>query len=102
MQVEVGLYDTCNELTSIVVMMQINPQEKPVELTHGRVDRPLVGVCGEGVDGLLVRRLKGPHVVEEGGGHVGVLHQVEVGARVEGQQALQVRYQPALKKRVHR
>ena len=65
------------------------------QLTHGRVDRPLVGVGGEGVDGLLVGRLKGPHVVEEGGGHVGVLHQVEVGAGVEGQQALQVRYQPA-------
>ena len=71
--------------------MQINRQEKPVEqLTHGRVDRPLVGVRGEGVDGLLVGRLKGPHVVEEGGGHVGVLHQVEVGTRVEGQQALPV------------
>ena len=77
--------------------MQINRQEKTVELTHGRVDRPLVGVRGEGVDGLLVGRLKGPHVVEEGGGHVGVLHQVEVGAGVEGQQALQVRYQPACK-----
>ena len=79
-----------------MIVMQINRQEKTVEqLTHGRVDRPLVGVCGEGVDGLLVGRLKGPHVVEEGGGHVGVLHQVEVGARVEGQQALQVRYQPS-------
>ena len=48
------------------------------ELTHGCVDGPLVGVGGEGVDRLLVGRLEGPHVVEEGGGHVGVLHQVEV------------------------
>ena len=65
------------------------------KLTHGGVDGPLVGVGGERVDRLLVGRLEGPHVVEERGGHVGVLHQVEIRAGVEGQEALQVRDQPA-------
>jgi hypothetical protein len=44
---------------------------------------------------LLVFWLKRPHVVEDGGRDVRVLHRVEVVARVEREEALKVRDEAA-------